>query len=423
MGFETPTPPEVEINKPAVDMEPILNRVAPIEGVFSPDEEVQKLWSIPHEQRREAVSVFKDKLARQREAWALCRTNIEDRIETNPDLPREEMVRVIGEFARHYGFTEDHTKVAESLIDDYIEMHKRVVEVREEFPDNIALINRLTGRKFSKFDAEDFKVSVGPMSIEISCSGFNAGRIYERSEDPVVGFRYGGFESQSRDKKPIYYLVVNNDYVSSDPAYHSSIVPHEREHQKNKILGPKLYGVSDVRSDVREQLNQGVLRFLRHQVGEKLLKFERNFENEVFRKYKSAKNPEEKAFLLTEYMRLKRETALNRAKGEIIAIRAEQDCQGDCQGDYIFFGQDGKSYDYLKYLRDWDKKKEHDLWPKIAQQVLVEEYNEILYNAIVAFDNLKDGGYSQREVIAMLSDKRLAEWPKTVKRLLEQKIK
>ena len=32
------------------------------------------------------------------------------------------------------------------------------------------------------------------------------------------------------------------------------------------------------------------------------------------------------------------------------------------------------------------------------------------------------GGYKKNEIIAMLSDKRLAEWPKTVRRLLEQKL-
>lgn len=421
MGFETPTPPEAEINKPAIDMKPILEKVAPIEGTFSPDEEVQKLWSVPRDQRREAISVFKDKLTRQREAWALCRTNIEERIEANPDLPREEMVGIVREFASHYGFADSHVQVAESLVDDYMEIHRRVNEVREKYPDNIALINRLTGMKFTQADAEDFEIAVGPMAIEISCPGFNAGRIYEKSEDPVVKFRYGGFASQSRDSKPVYYLVVNNDYASSDPVFHSTTVPHEREHHKNKILAPKLYGTSEVRGDVREQLNRGVRGFLRHQIGERVLRFGRDYEGEVFQQYKSTKDPDKKAFLLAEYMRLHRETALNRAKDEIVALKSELNFT---RYQYnIFMKQNGDIYDYMKEIREWDKKKDDPLWQETAQRVLIDEYGQIIDNAINAFDRLRNGGYSQSEVIAMLTDKRLAEWPKTVRRLLEQKNK
>ena len=306
--------PEMENRFRVGEMESILKRVEPIEGVFNPDEEVKNLWSVPKEQRREAVSTFKDKLARQREAWALCRTSIEERIESNPGLPREEMVEIVREFASHYGFAESYIKVADSLLDDYLEMHRRMNEAREKYPDNIALIKRLTGIKFTKSDAEDFTVLAGPMSIEISCSGFNAGRVYEKSKNPVVGFKFGGFASTSRDSKPVYYLVVNEDYSSNNPDYYTTIVPHEREHQKNRILKPKLYSKGKVRTDVKEGLNRGVLGFLRRRVGEKLLGFERKFEDEVFVRYTSARDPEEKSFLLGEYMRLEREGALNRAK-------------------------------------------------------------------------------------------------------------
>lgn len=411
MGFETP--PEAETNKPVIDMGPILEKVAPIEGIFSPDEEVQKLWSVPREQRREAVSVFKDKLARQREAWALCRTNIEERIEANPDLPREEMVGIVREFASHYGFAEAQVKVAESLVDDYMEMHKRVNEVRNEYPDNIALVNRLTGMEFTTSDGSDFTVEVGPMSIEIYCSRFNAGRIHERSEDPISGFKCPGFASTSLGKSPIYYLVV-----VKDTQWREDIKVHEREHQKNRILKKALYGVSEVRGDVREQLNRGVRGFLRHRIGEKVLGFERDFESEVSQQYESTKDPERKAFLLTEYMRLKREPALNKAKDEITAMKKEN--HFPYENYNVFMRQDGDFYNYLQYLREFDKGKDDPLWQETAQKVLVDEYGQIIDNAIDAFDQLRDSGYSQSEVIAMLTDKRLAEWPKTARRLLEE---
>jgi hypothetical protein len=402
-----------------IEMDTILQRVPKIEGTFDPDEGVKKLLSTPREQRKEAVAEFKDKLARQREAWALCRTTIEERIEANPDISREEMIGILGQFASNYGFVGQHIRTAEQLIDGFIEHHKRVNETREKYPNDIKLINRLTGMNFTQSDRSDFKVVAGPMSLEISCSGFNTGRIFEKSKDPVIGFQYGGFASQSADSKPIYYLVVNNDYSVSNPEYHATIVPHEREHQKNRLMSPKIYGRSGVRTDVRETLNRGVLGFLRHQVGERVLGFERNFEDEVYQRYESAREPEEKAFLLGEYMRLKRESALNRAKDEIIAMKAEPNYP---RYNYnIFLDKDGGSYDYLAKLRDWDKKKDDILWQETAKRVLVDEYGSIIDSAITAFDDLRRLGYTQAEVIAMLSDKRLSDWPKTVRRLMEER--
>ncbi|MBI4096774.1 MAG: hypothetical protein HY425_03610 [Candidatus Levybacteria bacterium] len=400
----------------AMAMDSILQRVPPIEGLFNPDEEVQRLWLVPKEQRKDALIVFKDTLSRQREAWALCRTTIEEKIEANPDIPKQELVGIIGQFASSYGFAGSHISTAERLIDDYIVQHKRVREIREEYPDDVKLVNRLTKMKFNTADAKDFDVKVGPMSIEISCSGFNADRIYGGSKDPVVGSRYGGFASQSRDKKPVYYLVINKDFIEN-PAFYSIIVPHEREHQKNKILSPKLYGQSGVRADVRERLNWGTIGFLRHQIGERLLGFERKLEDEVFERYESTKNPEEKAFLLGEYMRLRRENALNNVKDEIIAMKKEPNFTREAYN--IFLKQDGGAYDYLKYLRDWDKKKGDPLWQETSKRVFIDEYRDIIDSAIAAFDRLKGEGYSQAEIIAALSDKRLSEWSKTVRRLSE----
>jgi len=417
MSFETSTSPEAETQKPVMDMEPFLHRVPPIEDVFDPKEEVKNLWSVPRDQRRDAIDTFKDKLTRQREAWALCRTSIEDRIEANPKISREEMAGIIGEFAKHYGFAEGHVKIAESLVDDYLKMHKRVVEVRKKFPDDIALINRLTGMKFTQNDAEDFSIEVGPMSIEITCSERNVKRMCIEKEAPFIGFKHGGFALRSRDKKPVYYLVVNNDYEILDPEFYRKIVPHERYHQENRIVAPKLDNISEVRGDVREQLNQGLRGFLRHQIGEKVFRFERSFENEVYQSYESSKDPKKKSFFLAEYMRLRREHALNKVKDELFAMKSGSN---STRLNYNIFMYKGP-YDYLVYIRNAKKKKDDSLWQDTAQRILVDEYGSIIDTAIGAFDQLVAGGYTQKEVIAILSDKRMQEWPKTVRRLLEQK--
>ncbi len=402
-NFETTSP----TTRP-IKMEPFLQRVPPIKGVFSPDEEVQKLWSVPKEKRREAVSVFKGKLTRQRKAWALCRTTIEERIEANPDIPKEEMVEIIGQFASNYGFAKTHTRLAEKLIDDYIFARKRVMRVIEKYPDNIALINRLTGTKFTNAEAGDFNISVGPMSIDISCSGFNAKRISERSKGPVVDFRFLGFASESNDKPPIYYTVINTDEVDFYYPHHP--LEHEHEHEKNKLLESRLY----------PRLNRGAIGFFRHQVLEKALRFERNLEDELWKRYLSSKDIQQKSFFLGEYFRMQREVALDGAKDEIVSCLKNRGLSRlrNELGE-LFFSNEGP-YDYLASLRNWEKGKDDPLWKETSQKFLVDEYRAIIETAIDYFGQLIYSGYTKEEAIALLFDKPLSNWPKTVRRLLSK---
>ena len=50
----------------------------PIEGVFSPEDELVKIKSLPREQKRETLATFKENLARQREALAACRVFVKE---------------------------------------------------------------------------------------------------------------------------------------------------------------------------------------------------------------------------------------------------------------------------------------------------------------------------------------------------------
>ena len=182
-----------------------------------------------------------------------------------------------------------------------------------------------------------------------------------------------------------------------------------------------MFSVDNIRTDAREILNSGIKGFLRHKIGEKILGFERKFQDELWERYSSIKKPEEKAFLLREWMRLEREKALNRAKDEIFSRKIEPENIAMTWGNDSSLFKPKGSYDFLADVRDWDKGKDDSLWQETAQRVLVDEYGQIIDNAINAFDQLRSSGYSQSEVIAMLTDKRLAEWPKTARRLLKQK--
>ena len=87
----------------------------------------------------------------------------------------------------------------------------------------------------------------------------------------------------------------------------------------------------------------------------------------------------------------------------------------------FFFSGGKEAYDYLDYLRNWEKFKDDPFYQETAQRMLVQEYRAIIERAVGSYAELVKKGYSTQEATALLTDKPLADWPKTIKRLLEQK--
>ncbi len=325
-----------------------------------------------------------------------CRRFIERSIEFNHSIPKDKLIDLVDQFSSPYGFTKEQKQIAEQLIDGYYEQRRRALDARQQHPEDIELINKLTGVDLGR--NENVRVSVGPMTIDIDTNGFNSGRLFERSEKPVIGFKSGGFASQSTGESPVYYTVVNQDrwirwahYM--DPSGEKTR-KHEHEHQKNKLF-------------------EAVFE---NQISEKE-------SDDLYSNYQTEQDPDIKRTILKDYFRHRRAEALEEAKDEITAClydRSLSILKSQLAG--LFFKQEGGPYDYLDFLRDFESKKDDTLYQETSQQMLVKEYRAIIEEAVDSFARLtKKGKYSEQEAIALLTDKSLSDWPKTVKRLLEQK--
>lgn len=372
------------------DFQEQLKDVPPIEGVFSPEDELAKIKSLPKEQRREALATFKENLAKQREALAACRVFIERNIEFNHDVPREKLADLIEKFSEQYGFNARQKQIAEQLIDGYYENRQKVLKIRQQFADDHELVNNLTGVNLGKDEKLD--VSVGPMTIDIDTNEFNSGRLFERADKPVVGFKYGGFASKSTSKAPIYYIVINTDISTWNNRNDSSgknRLKHEYEHQKNELF-----------RTVFEYQNAPTQ--LRGYIGEQ--------------------NPETKKVILEDFLNESRAAALEKTKDEITASLYDRDLPTlQKQLEQLFFSGKG-AYDYLGYLRNWEKFNDDPFYQETAQRMLVREYKIIVENALDSYAELVNKGkYPRQEAIALLTDKPLTDWPKTIRRLLEHK--
>lgn len=371
------------------DLQEQLTDDPPIEGVFSPEDELAQIKSLPREQKREALTTFKETLARQREALAACRVFIERTIEFNHDVPREKLAELVEQFSTQYGFNDRQKQTIEQLIDGYFENRQKVLEIRQQFTDDHELVSKLVGVKF--LEDEKVDVSVGPMTIDIDANGYNTGRLFEKADKPVIGFKYGGFASQTEGDNPVFYTVINKDKWVSwvgflDPSGHNRR-NHEHEHQKNKLFRTV---------------------------------FEHKDAPTVLQGYVGEQDLETKKVALEDCFSASRTDALERVRDEITASlydRGLSTLQSQLKG--FFFSNKGP-YDYLGYLRNWEEFKDDPLYQETAQRMLVQEYRVIVESAVSSYAKLvHKGKYSTQEATALLTDKPLADWPKTINRLLE----
>lgn len=362
----------------------------PIKGVFSPQEELTKIKSLPREQKREALSTFKENLARQREALATMRVFIERSIEFNHDVPREKLMGLIEKFGTQYGFDNRQRQGSEQIIDGYYKNRQKVLEIRQQFTDDYELVNQLTGVTLK---GEKLDVQVGPMTIDIGVEGFNAGRIYEGSNEPVINFEDSGFTSQSSGKNPINYIVINQDKwirkACSDLST-KRVRNHEYEHNKNKLF-----------RDVFMYKHNRPISLC---------------------DYIDERDQEIKKAILEDYFDRDRKVALEKVKDEITSSLLDRTLpQLQYQLEDFFFKQNG-SYDYLACLRNWEIFKDDPFYQETEQRMLVQEYKKTIQRAVDSYAELVNRGkYSNQVAVALLTDKPLDDWPKTIRRLLEQK--
>ncbi|MEK7608139.1 MAG: hypothetical protein AAB495_01000, partial [Patescibacteria group bacterium] len=346
----------------------------------------------------ELVKIKRLPPAEKKEALAACRVFVEKSIEINHETPKEELMELVSIFAERYGFTEDQAKTAENLIDQYYENRKRVLEVRQQFPDDRDLASRLTGFNFG--EVENVSASVGPMGIEIETDERVVSQVFAglHKKGQVSDFIAGGFASsailaQKDGAVEIPYIFIANYPSEVLRLPGKSIRRHEREHVKNRLF----------------ELTFGHIA-------------ERDLTRQLPREGIKIADQETKKFLLENYLLGKRLCALESTKDEILAkLQSMTLKELSDQLPDLFFSKGGGPYDYLSEIREDEELADDPMWRELVNKILVSEYEGIVSNAMWSFIELvKTGGYSVEEAIALLTDKPLSEWQKTLWRLRER---
>lgn len=382
-----------------IDFQEQLNDTPPLTGYsgnFSPSEELQKIKDLPKEQRREALATFKEDLARQRKGLAAMRVFIERSIKFNHDIPKEKLTELVEKFSEQYRFDEHQQSIAEATIDNYYKSRQKVLKIREEFPDNHDLVKELTGVELDKNEKID--ISVGPASIDIYADGANIAKLH--GDPPGQAPKLDGFASFG--KNFTNYTVIKNQKQSKLDSLlnktnekEQKTLDHEHEHVKNTLL---------------RQINiDGYLSL-------DILKNKTAYINQP--------DPELKKVLLEDYLHNYQNLALERARDEITA-KLQNYTLTELRNNLNvnFFSNRGGSYDYLFKKRNQAEFKDDPLYQETVEKILVKEYRDIIQKAVNSYAALVEAGdFSTQEAIALLTDKSIKKWPKTIQRLLEQKV-
>lgn len=209
-----------------------LRNNPPIEGIFSPKADLSRVKNLPKERRKEALRVFRDTLARQREALASCRVFLERKIAFHHDVPKEELFGVIEKFGAAYGFDATNRKIIKQGVERYCEQRRRALDARQKFPNDYDLVFFLTSVRIGR--NEKIHVSVGPMTIDICVSGKVMGMLYYERADSTSDSGIRGFDGESSGECPVFFTVLNRD--RGDDLERKATIEHEYEHQKNRMF-------------------------------------------------------------------------------------------------------------------------------------------------------------------------------------------
>ena len=385
-------------------------------GVFDPEEEVKKIKKLSRGNKKAAIAEFKNKWTYQKEGLAITQEIIIKAIRKNPDASPDELYDYMIKVAELFGFTEKQKDLAKSVLKKYAEKHKFIKETRRQFPDDIDLFEDFFGRKPSG----KIEVLEGPISI---CF-----RVYNQKD---FAYLYSGafLKRRSPTKKEI---------EESDDSGGFMIEELKVPRFKGVVFIESVDVKSDFVEDSKDIFNheeQHIINFL----------FEKEFMNtpeykdevaKILARLKMAEKDNERELVIKQYFSYIRKKFENLARNEIIAYLTEE---GNGFDDYFLeevilnltaLRKDGGIYDYYfnehdiirKYVfKDIVKIIGRKFMPSIrliANEVFVDEYKNIIREAVNSLELLHDKKYSKEQIIALMQKEPLRKWRRVVGRLL-----
>jgi len=369
--------------------------------IFDPEAALKRVRKFPKKEQSQELKEFKEKLAYQKEGLARIQEQLIIAIRKNPDASTGQLYEIVRDFGPRYGLTEAQKETAKSMLQTYVEKHKRVREIRGQCPDDDDLWFAL----FGNIPRGRIEVIEGPMTLYFRCHDIvDYGLIYSQSflqnrqitqEDERVANMSGGVSVGTSLAKGLDgTIIAENAEGRPFEGYAKGTFLHEEQHAMKKLF--------------REELTK----------------------NNALQELKASKTDEEREAAMRHYFQWLRHNEEGRAKDEIFAFLKDGFHSPQDTLKYLTESkEEGGLYDYfaneeeglIQFLVPKLGEKHKPLIQKTVQQVFVTEYRKFLEDGIGAFTALREEGYSQEQTIALLIKEPLTKWEKVVRRLLKAK--
>jgi hypothetical protein len=178
------------------------------EKEFNPSEQLKEIAHLSHEERRDALVLWKEKYNEQREALADMQIEMMNLTKSDKNIGKEELFTLLEQYSLKYKFTSEQKEIAQESIELFSDEHEAVHALREQYPDDKELFLKIFGDKpFGKI-----KIEEDPISLFVSCAKtIDFSKIYNINEGTLARIKFaleryfsiygtpvGGFECQFR---------------------------------------------------------------------------------------------------------------------------------------------------------------------------------------------------------------------------------
>lgn len=381
---------------------------------------IENLRKLPKAERPEALRVLKEKHQQQMIGLAKIQAAATERIRKNPDITQEELYTEITTAGENIGMNTVQREIAKKAVEKYCEKHEAVKAYRKKYPNDFDLFIALTNRP----PVGKIEIVTGPMTFMIRCHHIDDYALIvdgiflqdsgAETQPSKLALRSGGISTSAARQPELEGTIIGENvswsFLGKYSEHSMQLLEHEQQHAFFGLLREaarevhieKHLAATAKRTDAEKE---NVLK--QHEENRK--KIEKLEVSELFSLFLS----EERFF--GEY----------RAANEILAYTREGGRDLYSIQSILFQPEEnGGLYDYFAKIRIPEVAKKHNVSPETMQEMkeryITKPYRAHVLRGIESVEQLKNKGYTEQEIVGLLTFKPLDTWPKEVKRILER---
>lgn len=347
------------------------------------------------EVNKRAIKEYKKEVMKQKEGIAELQESLRKNIENNPELLVEKLMEKVENRAGEIRLTNKQKETFKEFLEAYAQKHKAVKSAREKYPND----KELFGACFGFEPKGKIKMEQCPMSFYFKCSNPEdftgvlersmGGNLSAYTRDIITRMaKAATVQDYSLIPGLNGLLIVENSKIMESRQEADEAKVHEEQHVLYNLFREK-----SVKGDIKEKMQQ-------------------------------AKNKQEKAEAIVDYLRIYRRESMPgyRPKDEILAYYRQGEDLKKTLKRLSATKEEGGGYDYFfKKKESILKAVEKDFGVAgeeaegVAKKVFRDEYKEVLARGIKSLNDLESMGKSRDEIVELLMKEDLEQWPNLVR--------